>query len=81
MEAAVEVSVSRRIPGLEVVFGLGASGNRQERLAVYPRIARLVEGVYLDLQVLVLAQYLLGILVCVERIHQYQWDVGFVRLV
>lgn len=81
MEAAVEISVSWRIPGLEIVFGFGASGDRQERVAVYPWIARLVEGVYLDLQVLVLAQYLLGVLVGVERIHQYQWDVGFVRLV
>lgn len=56
-------------------------GYREQALAVDARVAGLVEGVDVQLQALVLADHLLRVVVRVERVHQHQGHIAFVRLV
>lgn len=65
----------------DIIMNIGVLSDRQQTLPVDPRVAGLVERVYVQLQAFVLADHLLRVLVSVERVHQDERDVTFVRFV
>jgi hypothetical protein len=78
-ESGEDVAVAGRIPILEGAVDVVGQG--QKGLPEDPRVAALVEGLDLELVVLVLAQDLLRHLVRVERVHEHERHVGVVLLV
>ena len=78
-ERGEDVAVAGRVPVLEGAVDVVGQG--QKGLPEDPRVAALVEGLDLELVVLVLAQDLLRHLVRVERVHEHERHVGAVLLV
>lgn len=69
LEGLIEVSVTGRIPRIHVAVDIRVLSDGQETVSRDARVARLIEGVYFDLETLVFPHDLLRVLVGVERIH------------
>lgn len=69
-KALVKVTVTRRVPRLDVSLNVAVFGHWQQRFSVDAGEAALVKSVDVHLEALVLANHLLCVLVRVERVHQ-----------
>ena len=77
----VEVSMSRGVPGIMTFFSSPGLGNWHQTLLVDTRIPRLVESADVDIEARILPDDLVGVLICVETVHEDQGNICLVFLV